>query len=1047
MTPSSKRSPRDAAAESHPVTAGYRTRLRIIHATIAALSAVGGAVIGFACTLAIVVAKAQAGSYIFAMEDLVAFRWELTPILFGLGAGFMLGRRRPHAVAWAAVCGFGAMIAGILLGATLGPVAWGNDAGRWAGGVVGGALGLVTGSAVSLRIRRIPRHPLIAGVASVLAFLGAAGFALFGATNLIDIDPLDFPESAGVPVPAASDVDAVVFLLGDAGAAVGGQSPLLDALQADVERWSTALHRDSAVSVAYLGDLVYPDGVHDRDHPDFPVDSGRLWSQVELVGGPAAKANATVGLFLTGNHDWGNSSGDAGLDRIANLGQELADARRAGHFVSLLPAAGDPGPTVRDLRRNVRLVFFDTHWFLQERHAGQRREFFERLGKALDGARDREVILLSHHPFLSAGPHGAIVPGYHTGGLAYILKQAGALVQDLNSPAYVDLLAGLRRTFEGSRRPPLIYAGGHDHSLQVLTGAHGFDPRFVLVSGAGSKVSSIQMGPGLVWGGSQPGYMMLLFRKDDGVDLFVVGGDQQYLECTGADSAAARCLTDGANAFEIVYSASLLGPSRQPRDIADPIPDTLAPGTPWWTEEDRVTSVRDRDRPDEPLQAAPVAVPTRILLQGIDSVTTTPGRTYPAGWLHRGLAGDLNRHLWRVPVRLPVVDLAEVAGGLRPSELIGGKQTVGLRLLGRDGLEYDFRPIVKHAGRVLPPWLREGPVEDVLQDQMAAQFPLGALVVSELLDAAGIKAPRPVAAVMPNDPRLGPFRPMFAGRVGMLAVNANEREGGRPGFAGFRQIVGTTTAFDSVSANPASSFDGEAFLRIRLIDFLVGDWDRHPGQWRWGRRADSGAVRWSPIPEDRDWAFSHIDGFTAAMARVFLPTYVGFTGTLPSLRRLAKSGEPVDRRVLNQLDRPAFAAAARAIQSALSDSAIEAAVAALPAPYVALERERLVNGLRARRAQLAEYAEAYYRRLARTVHVYGVAGSRDVVEFTPRTDQRVRLRVLTGGPDGPARFERLLDGRDTREVRLYIDAADDEVIGGDDLPFKVSVIEGQPPSS
>jgi len=37
------------------------------------------------------------------------------------------------------------------------------------------------------------------------------------------------------------------------------------------------------------------------------------------------------------------------------------------------------------------------------------------------------------------------------------------------------------------------------------------------------------------------------------------------------------------------------------------------------------------------------------------------------------------------------------------------------------------------------------------------------------------------------------------------------------------------------------------------------------------------------------------------------------------------------------------------------------------------------------------------------------------------------------------RFERVIDGRDTREVILFIDRARDQVRGSDGLPFKVVV--------
>lgn len=1041
MSPRPDRPPAQPESEAHPATHRYRRRIRIFHAVVTALATFGGMVMGFIVTLAIVVTKAAVGYFIFGMDDLLALRWEVAPVLVGAITGFRLGRRRPHSVGWATVSGMAGLIVGIAVGSAIGWELGGDSTGRWAGGIIGGGIGLVAGTVASLRIRRVPRHPLITGAASVIAFLGAVSFALFGATNLLDIDPLEFGQPADVPVPEPADVDAVVFLLGDAGAAVTGRSPLLDAMQVDVERWSAALGRDSAVSVAYLGDLVYPNGVRDRDHPDFATDSAHLWAQIGLVGGPAARKHATVGLFVTGNHDWGNTSGDVGLDRIGNLGEQLAAARRAGHFVSLFPPAGEPGPSVRDLRRNVRIAFFDTHWFLQQRQEGLRREFFERLRAALDGARDREVILVSHHPYYSAGPHGAIVPGYHTYGIAYALKKAGALVQDLNSPAYIELLAGLRRTFEASRKPPLVYAGGHDHSLQVLTGAGDFDPRFVVVSGSGSKVSSIQMGPGLVWGGSQPGYMMLVFRKDDGVDLFVVGGDEQWLKCDGSDAEVGRCMADGASAFKVVYSASLLGPSKRPRELTPVLPDTIAPGTPWWADEPLTTAIDSTPRADA--EAAPVAVPARVLLLGTDSVTTTAGRTYPAGRLRRLFAGDLNRHLWQIPVRLPVLDLDSVAGGLHPTEIVGGKQTVGLRFLGRDGLEYDFRPAVKQA-LMLPERLRDGPIGDLFEDQMAAQLPFSAVVVAGLQDALDITAPRPVPVVMPNDPRLGAYRAMFAGRVGLFAVHADERSGGRPGFAGYTRIVGSDVAFDTVRADPDNAFDGETYLRIRLVDFLVGDWDRHPGQWRWGRRAVGGRAMWRPIPEDRDWALAHIDGLTARIARVIFPSYVGFSSAFPPVSRLARSGREVDRTVLNRLDRSDFVSAAREVQAALPDSVIDAAVAELPPPYVALEGERLAGGIRARRRQLVEYAEDYYRSLAREIDVHAYAKREDVVEFTPLTQERARLRILSGGPNGTVAFERVIDGRDTRTVRLFVDARQDSILGNDDLPFGVELVDERP---
>ena len=1016
-------------------------RYRIVHGVITGFSTLGGAVVGFMVTLALVVLEARFDSYIFAMEDLLALRWDLIPIPLGAWAGYRLHRRRSHGVGWATVGGLGGLVVCAVAGTVLGSIAWSDSAAPWAGAVIGGAVGLTGGCIASLRTRHIKGSPLITASAGVVAILGLFTFGVFGATNFLDINPLEFPESTPVPVPEPANVDAVVFLLGDAGATVKNRTPLLPAIQSDIEQWSAALRRDSAVSILFLGDNVYPQGMHDRGDPGFEADSLSLWSQIDLVAGPEALKHATVGLFVTGNHDWANTVGEAGLRRVQNLGEQLALGRKAGRYVSLLPAPSDPGPVVRDLRRNVRIAFFDTHWFLQERSPAQRIQYFERLMKALNGARDREVILVAHHPYYSAGPHGAVMPGYHTLGIAYVLKEAGALVQDLNSPPYDALLAGLRQTFEATKKPPLIYAGGHDHSLQVLTGADDADPRFVLVSGAGSKVSSLQMGPGLVFGAAEPGYMKLVFRKDDGVDLFVVAGNRQFRECAGTDAEIAKCMADGRSAFKTVYSASLLGPSKAPRELIPVSSDTMAPGTPWWTEPEAkdVPAAIVAAKEPEDIEFAPAAVPPHVLLEGADSVTATPGRSYPAGKLRRLFAGDLNRHLWNVPVRLPVVDLNKVGGGLRPRELIGGKQTVGLRFTGGNGLEYDFRPIVKNAAPVLPRWIRAKWILSALDDQMAAQFPLAAVVVSGLQEALGIAAPRPVPVVMPNELGLGRYRAVFAGRVGLLSVNANERTGDQPGFAGYSRIIDGEEVFDSLTVDAEGSFDDEYYLRVRLLDFLVGDWDRHERQWRWGRRRVDGRTRWRPIPEDRDWAFARMDGAVSAVSRWLLPRYVGFSDKLPPIERLAESAGRIDHRVLNKLGREEFVRVAREVQSGLSDSVLERAIAALPPPYQASERDHLVGALKARRDRLAAYAEDYYRLLARRLEVYGADSTKEVIEFERINEDQARVRVRIGGPAGKLRFERVVDARDTREVILFINPAEDQVLGAGDLPFKVRV--------
>ena len=97
--------------------------------------------------------------------------------------------------------------------------------------------------------------------------------------------------------------------------------------------------------------------------------------------------------------------------------------------------------------------------------------------------------------------------------------------------------------------------------------------------------------------------------------------------------------------------------------------------------------------------------------------------------------------------------------------------------------------------------------------------------------------------------------------------------------------------------------DARAYLRARLIDHLIGDWDRHRDQWRWVKLP--GNPLWQPIPEDRDQAFGRSAASRSGAAPV-LPLLVEFGNDYSSMDGLTFDGSDVDRRLLAGLERPVF---------------------------------------------------------------------------------------------------------------------------------------------
>lgn len=368
--------------------------------------------------------------------------------------------------------------------------------------------------------------------------------------------PLPILAPSSLPDPAPDAVESVIYLLGDAGYADEGRSPVLRRLSNDIEYWAGAIGRDSAVAVLFLGDIVYPRGLR-LTEADYPRDSAIVQSQVNLVAGQHARRFSATGYFMAGNHDWGNARDtDGGLVRLKNLQDFLTRRREQGLNVHLLPAAGEPGPATVDLGRQVRILILDTAWWLLAQDTVRKQRMFRELHAVTDTTDDRVLVVAAHHPLQAAGAHAGFVPFWKAFGLRFLLARSGAIMQDLNSIVYRELTRELLNAFRSA--PPLIFAGGHDHSLQVIANDSSPLPRFSLVSGSGSKVSSVGHTDGMVYRASVPGYMRVVVHRSGRVDLFVIAAsDEDYILCPGSGIELEDCMTSQTEAFTTRFGLRL----------------------------------------------------------------------------------------------------------------------------------------------------------------------------------------------------------------------------------------------------------------------------------------------------------------------------------------------------------------------------------------------------------------------------------------------------------------------------------------------------------
>jgi hypothetical protein len=414
---------------------------------------------------------------------------------------------------------------------------------------------------------------------------------------------------------------------------------------------------------------------------------------------------------------------------------------------------------------------------------------------------------------------------------------------------------------------------------------------------------------------------------------------------------------------------------------------------------------------------------------GAKTHTVVLGERYDAKGFRRWFLGSGYRDIWTTPLEIPVLDLDNAMGGLTVTGMGGYGQTYTLEFRGADGLDYAVRSMDKDPTRRMDPLLKGTLVESLVQDQTSGFLPTAGLVVDPLLEAAGLLYPKHSLAVVPDDPRLGEFRDSTAGLIGTFTDRPQEGDGGTPGFAGSRRISNTENFMESLEEGDCVRAEVEEYLKARFLDFLVGDRDRHEGQWRWARYPDGpGCYLWRPIPEDRDQAFIHNNGLMMAIYRRVDPRIVMFEEDYPGVYGLTFNGWEVDRSLLGGLDQPVWIRVAEQLKHDLTDTVIADAVRRLPEAHYALKGAWLERSLKARRDDLTAFALEYYRMISEAAEVKGT--DRDevaVFQHHPSGNLTLTVRYADGPRSDSPYFQRTFRPSVTDEVRLYLQGGDDRV--------------------
>jgi len=810
-------------------------------------------------------------------------------------------------------------------------------------------------------------------------------------------------EKFAVDVNTAKEVSHTFYLIGDAGLSpMGGMNPALKIFK---DRLDKANKNSTAI---FLGDNIYPAGLPDpKDSTSaYKVAANHLDAQIKTLENFEGRP-----LFIPGNHDW-YTEGLIGLEREENYIKNALKEKEKDPF---LPENGCPIDVV-EIGDDVAVITIDSEWYLTnwDKHPGindkceikSRDKFFLELEDAIKDYRDRTTVIAMHHPTNSYGEHGGqyslkkqfypkkmVVPIPVLGTFINVLRSiSGASVEDVNNKRYRELMNRVTTLAQYSDR--VIFVSGHEHTLQYIV--ENNTPQ--IVSGSGSKKGFTRLLNGSQFNTGKMGYATLEVYTDGSsrIRFYGVGNDEGE---------------------EFLFTNEVLPPTqiKYVDQLNSNFPDSVK------------TSVYTKNEIDK-------------------------SRFFKGVW------GERYRKYYGIEVNAPTVNLDSIMGGLKPVKKGGGHQSQSLRLRAKDGREYVMRALRKSTELYLQSMafqdqyvlndLKETYTQELLQDFYTGSHPYAPLTTAKLSEAVGIYHTNPVLYYVPKQPALKKYNDSFGDELYMIEEHTGDGHGDLASFGYSNNLKSTDSMFDDLRDDEKFEVDKDLYLRARLFDMVLGDWDRHVDQWRWAEFKDNekGKTIYRPVPRDRDQVFSKMgDGALMNIATRIIPglrLMEGFDKNIRSVKGFNSSPMTyvLDLALLGETEKRQWLVQAKYLQDNLNSSDIDEAFKFFPEEVRDETVDEIKEILLARLSHIQETANEYYKILNKYAIIAGTDKD-DWFEINRLNDNETEVKVYRNIGNKKKRlfYYKVFTEEDTKE--LWVFGLDDDDIFEVNNPYNYSGVK------
>ena len=427
---------------------------------------------------------------------------------------------------------------------------------------------------------------------------------------------------------------------------------------------------------------------------------------------------------------------------------------------------------------------------------------------------------------------------------------------------------------------------------------------------------------------------------------------------------------------------------------------------------------------------------------------------------YKALWGEHFRKDYEQEIEVRAALLDTLYGGLTVIRKGGGHQTNSLRLKDKNGKEYALRSSKKSALRFIQYFIfktnyLEPDVEDtyfiqLLQDYWTTANPYASLTVGDLSDALNIYHANTELYFIPKQKALEKYNDDYGDKLYFIEERLSDGLGDVESLGSTDKIESSLDLFEKLRRKDKIAINESLYIRTRLFDNIIGDWDRHADQWKWAvQKQENGVDLYEPIPRDRDQMFSDFDGFMLGAITTLSPPMrfmQRYDGKYKHTKWFNDAGDDVDLAVLINHTQEDWLREAKFIKENLTEEVIDNAFKKFPKEVDQKKVARTKKAMLERVSKVEENAVNLYEYLRSCVLITGT-DKKDHFIITRKSNGITNVsgyRMKDGKMDTKF-WDVDYDKTVTNELWIYGLDDDDifEVVGKGDKYIKIKLIGGQ----